>query len=184
MIYNGETYELQGEAWAEREWDFAVPDLAANYMERHVNIQIEGCVTASGTVAPCMHKNRMILAFDVRDRNTGEHRIHEWREIAPPPLCTNNHLPALTDWSVIPLEFYTSPLGIEFATKVRLVAPSREVDLVLDARIPNQHIFKTQALFPGWYEGAADVSGTISGKEVTGTAMLEAFNIPNGAWHN
>ena len=183
MTYDGETYSLYGEAWAEREWDFTVPDLAANYMERHISVQITGCVLPSGTIAPCMHKNRTILAFDVRDRNTGEHRIHEWREIAPPPLCTNHHLSSVEDWSVIPLEIYTSPLGIEFATKVALVAPSREVDLVLEARVPDQHMSKTQGLFPNWYEGAADVSGTISGKEVAGTAMLESFNIPYGVWH-
>ena len=184
MTYDGETYDLYGEAWAEREWDLTIPDLAANYMERHISVQIKGCVTPSGTVPPCMHSNRTILAFDVRDRNTGAHRIHEWREIAPPPLCTNTHLSEVTDWSIIPLEIYTSPLGIEFATKVRLLAPSREVDLILEARVPNQHMSKTQGLLPNWYEGAADVSGTISAKEVTGTAMLESFNIPNGSWHD
>ena len=177
IVLDGVAYHVIGTAWEEREWDFNVPDLSALYQERHINIQIMGCLDRRGRKIPCEHSLRTILVFDIRFKEDHSHAIHDWEEFSPPPFCDHHKLTEPSDWSATPLEYFVSSrTGIQYARKVRLTAPSRGVDLIVEAVVDEQEVYKTMGLFPGWYEGSAELSGTIGGKRVWGNAFLEAFN--------
>jgi hypothetical protein len=177
VVMDGEAYHVVGTAWAEREWGVNIPDLTNKYQERHVNIQIMGCLDENGEKIECEHSLRTILAFDIRFKEDDSHAIHDWEEFGPPPSCAHHKLTEPGDWSIIPLDSYVSPrTGIQYARKVQLVAPSREVDLTIESVVDEQEVHKAFGLFPGWYEGSATLSGTINGQRVWGNAFLESFN--------
>ena len=177
VVFDDVAYHVVGTAWAEREWNFNVPDLAGLYQERHANIQIMGCLDKKGNKISCEHSLRTILAFDIRFKDDHSNAIHDWEEIGPPPSCAHHKLTEPSDWRITPLEYFVSErTGIKYARKVRLTAPSRGVDLVIEATVDEQEVYKVFGLFPAWYEGSATLSGTIDGKRVWGNAFLESFN--------
>jgi hypothetical protein len=177
VVIDDVAYHVVGTAWAEREWNVNIPDLTELYQERHINIQIMGCLDKHGHQIECEHTLRTILAFDIRFKKDDSHAIHDWEEFGPPPFCNHHKLTKPKDWRITPLEYFVSPrTGIRYARKVRLTAPSRGVDLVIEAVVDEQEVYKAFGLFPGWYEGSATLSGTIDGKRVWGNAFLESFN--------
>ncbi len=178
VTYKGTTYDVYGSAWDDREWLFDKPALLHNQRWHWTAIQIKGCLDKRGRKIPCNLTTTTINAWD-NFYNISGHPQHYWSEVGPPPYCADFTLTEQEDWTLEPLEFWTSPrTGIEFATKVRLTAPSRGADLVITARAEDQEVYKATIAINGLWEGGADVVGTLEGKRVWGEAMLEQYKAP------
>lgn len=177
LTFGDQEYVLAGASWEEREWQFSIQDLVQRWQERHSNIQIHGCLTASGRKYACEHSMRTILSFDIRHKADHSHHVRDWSEVGPPPFCIEYHFSEPEESAMTPLDYWVSPhTGITYARTVRLTNPARQMDLLITTRLDDQELYKAAPLFPGGYEGAADVEGTIGNKRVYGRAYLEAFN--------
>ncbi len=144
--------------------------------EYHFTITIEGCLNAAGKKKLCKHSGTTILGFDIRNASDLSNVTHDWHEVGAPPSCQVTKL-GTGEWEVTPLETYVSPItGYTYATKARVTAPSRGVDLVFTVDVPQQEVFKTAFLWAGWYEPKVRMEGVYKGVRVYGEASLEEFN--------
>ena len=78
------------------------------------------------------------------------------------------HLDA-SEYTLEPLETWTSPLGGSYPTRWRVQIPAEDIDLVVEAALPDQEL----PVSVRYWEGAVDVSGSATGVgylEMTGYA--------------
>jgi hypothetical protein len=176
ISYDGEDYYAIGTAAEVRQWQLSLEELP-QYQWFWSGIHIEGCLDSQGHKVPCIHSLRSIALWDawhVSDLSTA---IHYVNEMGPPPFCSRHVLTEESEWSIIVLDDWISPrTGIRYARKVRVIAPSRGIDLYLTAVHDDQEIYKAVFLFPGFWEGAVEVTGQIQGKQVYGSGYLEQWN--------
>lgn len=182
ITYAGQRYAVAGTSWEERQW----PGSLGLFKWRWVSIQIKGCLNNAGQKVLCgeggalgLVGGRTIAAFDIQERVSGIDAFHDYTEVGPLPGCEEYHLKGVSDWTLSVESSYQSQVTPHvFADKVRLTAPSRGVDLMLTALVQNAETYLVESAFPGSWEGAMDVVGTVGGKRVWGVAFLEQFNQP------
>ena len=178
LTYFGETYDVYGSAWDDREWQFDKPALLENQRWHWVSIQIQGCLDKHDKKIPCDLSFTTILAWDNFYNESG-HPQHYWNEVGPPPFCEDHILMEQEDWTLEPLDWWISERsGIAYARELRLTAPSRGADFHITARADDQEVWKAGVSIQGLYEGAADLVGTLEGRRVWGDVMLEQYRAP------
>ena len=91
------------------------------------------------------------------------------------------HLP-LEAIKATPLNSWTSPkTARRYTLAWRIELPGRDTSLELRTQQDDQEVRSQKTAGISYYEGAVNVSGTISGKSVTGRGYLEITGAPGGA---
>lgn len=174
--YDGIEYYVVGSANEVRQWQIG---LAALYPYQWLwsTFQIHGCMNRRGQKVHCENSMREFAAWSAWTMEDGQLATHSLNEQAAPPFCVQSTLDRPEDWSMTPVDFWVSPRsGIKYARVVHISAPSRKVDLYLTAIIDDQEMYKSAFIFPGFWEGAVDIEGTINGRHVWGSGYLEQWN--------
>lgn len=148
---DGEAVPVEGLTWMDREWSTSAlgPDQVgwdwfALHLDDSRDLMLYQLRTTDGTKDP-LSKGSLVSAEGVKQ-----------------------HLPS-SEYSLEPLDSWTSPLGGEYPIRWRVRVPSEGIDLIVEAALPDQEL----PVSVRYWEGAVDVSGSASGVgylEMTGYA--------------
>lgn len=80
----------------------------------------------------------------------------------------------LDDYNIEPLEYWTSPkTGTEYPSRWRIEVAKLGIDIIVEPVLADQELDTRGTTMIVYWEGACQVSGSRSGKELTGRAYVE-----------
>lgn len=148
---DGERVPVEGFTWLDREWSTSALgpgqvgwDWFALHLDDGRDLMIYQLRQTDGAKDP-LSKGSLVSAGGVKQ-----------------------HLDA-SEYTLEPLETWTSPLGGSYPTRWRVQIPAEDIDLVVEAALPDQEL----PVSVRYWEGAVDVSGSATGVgylEMTGYA--------------
>lgn len=163
---NGRELPVHGLVWMDHE--FATNQLAPNQQGWDwMGLQL------NETTAPGRDLDLMLFQLRQKDGARDPHSSATLR-LAPANsrAGTVTHL-AAADFHMTPTRWWRSPdTGTRYPVAWRISIPSRQLDLQVEARQPNQEL-RTRATAVIYWEGAVKVQGTHAGHPVSGFGYLE-----------
>lgn len=148
LTVGGESYPVSGTAWMDREW--STSSLAANQAGWDwVSLQLDD------------GRDLMLYRLRQQDGSAGPHSAGVLVSKAGKP-----HYFTAAEFSMTPLRHWRSEAtGVSYPVDWRVQVPSKHLDLVIEARMPNQEL----DLSVRYWEGAV----LASGENVSGRGYLE-----------
>lgn len=160
ITVNGETHEVTGSGWYDREFGGSKDETGKDALD-------------AWTWISCQLSNDSEFSFfNVVDRDS--HREKE--KVA---VYTNSAgvRTAVTDVTVTYSNMWTSlNTYIEYPMQWKLSSPSLGLDLYINTAIPHQEFMTVIVTGCGFYEGRVHINGSHQGKEVTGVGYIERKN--------
>lgn len=148
LTVDGETYQVSGPAWMDREWSTSA--LAENQVGWDwISLQLDD------------GRDLMLYRLRQRDGSAGPYSAGVLISKAGTP-----HDLTVEEFEMTPLRYWRSAAtGVSYPVAWRVQVPSEQLDLKVEARMPNQEL----NLKMRYWEGAV----TASGEDVSGVGYLE-----------
>ena len=159
--FDGETFEVSGSGWLDREW--STSGLDANQ-------------TGWDWFALQLDDGTELMHYQIRLEDGGIEPLSHGCLVAPDG--TSRSL-SVTDVDLEVLDHWESPDGARYPARWRLTLPGDEMELEVRPVLADQELDVT---FSYW-EGAVDVTGTSGGRPVAGRGYVElvGYRSPGGA---